>query len=76
MHYDSDKIFYSQVTISWEMFHYYGCWLTSFLATAFRKSLYFKIRIQQSLLHIFVIKSKGKVHPCTGTEALYRPYGP
>jgi len=21
-------------------------------------------------------KDKGKVHPCTGTEALYRPYGP
>jgi len=21
-------------------------------------------------------KKKGKVHPCTGTEALYRPYGP
>jgi len=21
-------------------------------------------------------RSKGKVHPCTGTEALYRPYGP
>jgi len=21
-------------------------------------------------------KGKGKVHPCTGTEALYRPYGP
>jgi hypothetical protein len=20
--------------------------------------------------------NKGKVHPCTGTEALYRPYGP
>jgi hypothetical protein len=19
---------------------------------------------------------KGKMHPCTGTEALYRPYGP
>ena len=19
---------------------------------------------------------KGKVHPCTGTDALYRPYGP
>jgi len=19
---------------------------------------------------------KGKVHPCTGTEALYKPYGP
>jgi len=22
------------------------------------------------------LKGKGKVHPCTGTEALYRPYGP
>ena len=22
------------------------------------------------------IKGKGKVYPCTGTEALYRPYGP
>jgi hypothetical protein len=21
-------------------------------------------------------KGKGNVHPCTGTEALYRPYGP
>ena len=21
-------------------------------------------------------KGKGKVHPCTGTEALYRQYGP
>jgi len=21
-------------------------------------------------------KGKDKVHPCTGTEALYRPYGP
>jgi len=21
-------------------------------------------------------KGKGTVHPCTGTEALYRPYGP
>ena len=21
-------------------------------------------------------KGRGKVHPCTGTEALYRPYGP
>jgi len=21
-------------------------------------------------------KGKGKVHPCTGTEALYRLYGP
>ena len=25
---------------------------------------------------IAVLLGKGKVHPCTGTEALYRPYGP
>ena len=22
------------------------------------------------------LEGKGKVYPCTGTEALYRPYGP
>jgi len=22
------------------------------------------------------IKGKGKGHPCTGTETVYRPYGP
>jgi len=25
---------------------------------------------------IFTSVKKGKVHPCTGTEALYRPYDP
>ena len=25
---------------------------------------------------VFLVKKKGKVHLCTGTEALYRPYGP
>ena len=25
---------------------------------------------------LFSCKGKGKVHPCTGTEALCRPYGP
>jgi len=25
---------------------------------------------------ILLTTGKGKVHPCTGTEALYRPYGP
>jgi hypothetical protein len=24
----------------------------------------------------FKLWYKGQVHPCTGTEALYRPYGP
>jgi len=23
-----------------------------------------------------LMKAKGKMHPCTGTEALYRLYGP
>jgi hypothetical protein len=27
------------------------------------------------LLTTLTCKVKGKVHPCTGTEALYRPYG-
>jgi hypothetical protein len=25
---------------------------------------------------IIIINGKAKAHPCTGTEALYRPYGP
>ena len=33
------------------------------------------------LVHTYIdatnkVKVRGKVHPCTGTEALYRPYGP
>jgi hypothetical protein len=28
------------------------------------------------MLRLVLYKSKGKVHPCTGTEALYRPYCP
>jgi len=27
-------------------------------------------------VRIRISSKKGKVHPCTGTEALYRPYGP
>ena len=27
-------------------------------------------------LYIYSSYKKSKVHPCTGTEALYRPYGP
>jgi hypothetical protein len=28
------------------------------------------------ILDVSTSKGKGKGHPCTGTEALYRPYGP
>jgi hypothetical protein len=27
------------------------------------------------LISFFTLKGKGKGHRCTGTEALYRPYG-
>jgi len=27
-------------------------------------------------LKLTSVEGKGKGHPCTGTEALYRPYGP
>jgi len=30
----------------------------------------------QSLSRLNKGKGKGEVHPCTGTEALYRLYGP
>jgi len=33
-------------------------------------------RVTQPLATSVTYLSKGKVHPCTGTEALYRPYGP
>jgi hypothetical protein len=26
--------------------------------------------------HFDIVTIQGKVHPCTGNEALYRPYGP
>jgi len=32
--------------------------------------------ISKNLWQYVNIKCKGKVHPCTGNEALYRPYGP
>ena len=28
------------------------------------------------IVQFYVLKVKGKGHPCTGTEALYRPHGP
>ena len=32
--------------------------------------------LERELLSVKLNKGKGKGHPCTGTEALYRPYGP
>ena len=33
-------------------------------------------KFQRGSRGIALLLGKGKVHPCTGTEALYRPYGP
>jgi len=30
----------------------------------------------QNIYTKYNVKGTGKVHPCTGTEALYRAYGP
>ena len=30
----------------------------------------------EKVQRVGMVKGEGKVHPCTGTEALYRPYGP
>jgi hypothetical protein len=35
-----------------------------------------KFRANIASIHAFFAGKKGKGHPCTGTEALYRPYGP
>ena len=32
--------------------------------------------VYQMLLSVRVKERESKMHPCTGTEALYRPYGP
>jgi hypothetical protein len=37
--------------------------------------LYFTLQLKSISLPSGA-KGKGKGHPCTGTEALYRPYGP
>ena len=40
----------------------------------FHDSFEFNFTVRLALF-VVVLPGKGKVHPCTGTEALYRPYG-
>ena len=35
-----------------------------------------ELRLKKQLTVLVEQSSISKVHPCTGTEALYRPYGP
>ena len=50
-------------------------------STGYVKSINDTLIVVNTLCFIFVCcsnygsKGKGKVHPCTGNEALYRPYG-
>jgi len=60
----------------------YPCHPLSFARHSTVKMVYIYARTQYSAPDVNVFKSqsisvkKGKGHPCTGTEALYRPYGP
>jgi len=45
--------------------------------------LYYPPHIYESILRVYYLQPQyslalieKKVHPCTGTEALYKPYGP
>jgi len=64
---------------------YYGVWLPE--TDRFKKdvSLCISLIILNRLIHKAKLinhltnikgKGKGEGHPCTGTESLYRPYGP
>ena len=44
--------------------------------TTFRTRRKFEIKNMSAVWRVVFRLGKGKVHPCTGTEALYRPYGP
>jgi len=46
------------------------------MTTALEGGGFVGIRILSKKYPKHEVKVKGKVHPCTGTEALYRPYGP
>jgi len=55
--------------------------VTRTLLTQYSKFIHYltlEICLPPTLTHFlnFTSIKKGKVHPCTGTEALYRPYGP
>jgi len=44
----------------------------TFVSIFYTKENGYLLKFEKKTLFI----NKGKVHPCTGTEALYRPYGP
>jgi hypothetical protein len=46
----------------------FSCFLNVFNISSLR------VEIQLTACMMYVYKGKGKVHPCTGTEALYRLY--
>jgi len=59
----------------------FGCTVLRPVREVDRKS-YTVVGSGEGILSLVVVKGKNdgyagrKVHPCTGTEALYRPYGP
>jgi hypothetical protein len=47
-----------------------------YLQSAFSTFILKKTNLKAYVYHWILGKGKGKVHPCTDTEALYRPYDP
>jgi len=49
------------------------CYLLALLAHHFLHVSRIRVNLPTECTSLFLV---SKVHPCTGTEALYRPYGP
>jgi hypothetical protein len=69
-------------TWKWTVTEEHGCiWQFQFTASRQRRSIPY-IGMEPTLKWLVLrsirmaVVGKGKVHPCTTTEALYRPYGP
>jgi hypothetical protein len=43
---------------------------------AYKNLLCHNVKLKYKIARVRCVYCKGKVHPCTGTEALYKPYGP
>ena len=49
--------------------------INTFLFVILSRTILFVLHCERSFLYS-LCKGKGTVHPCTGTEALYRQYDP
>ena len=57
-------LLYNLLTLMYRILQCYGVFVVCFFVVSVHCRCFLDVKI------------KGKGHPCTGTEALYRPYGP